>query len=740
MHDPSLPGRHAPLFDRPLSASMGRAVLDHLAALTPLPASGCVAGQSVMSALLALYPSEAHRGHAGPIKDVDVFHGAQDRLIESGFFEELALLDGAGLVPVSPLNDAQAKPGDYDRLFDFKLNIERVHLSGLLNLIEMAPSLPLGGDAATMSDADRLDTVLSEFDFSLVQVGVDLKTGALRWTPGFAAVARGEPVRVDDIGLAERTWMRYQKKRAQMPWLSWDDAQIKSAVQLAQIRTYALLGGDKSAPEKFAAWQAAPSMERLPELPENARLSPIWDWLACRDRSASFQEVKRMHGAGQFALTPRDALLLESFTAVFAPCRDPNTLSIDMPTHDALRVAKDGLSNLVRNGDDQALRRYLQAGGSLLDGASPADFRRGRRPELIHEAIRWGKLHTVAMLLDAGFSPNDREAPLGATAYLQLLIHMPSANGSSLQDLSIQLLERMRQMGADVTLPFGPDSTMWHEAARKVDARWMALEMPHHGAHRSLTNAWGRWPSEGMDTATEYKDCQRGAVAALFKATPEERHVMALTESLMAGCLSGDLPAVRAALAAGASANRGNSVCPLFAAAYKGHADVVQALLVAGADTGIKEEGGRTPLIIAAMHGHGGAIQALLSAGARIDEADRRGSTALAHAALRGHAQVVSALAQQGASANPVLGNGCRLIEVAASSHGPDMPSVVTVLAQHLRAQLDGPAAQAILGRARERAVQFSVSDHVAVLDSALAMAHMDALLEPRQPALRRAA
>ena len=731
------PTSHAPLFDRPLSASMGRAVRDHLAALTPLPTSGCVAGQSVMSALLALYASDAHRGHTGPIKDVDVFCGAQDRLLESGFLDGLKT---AGSADTGLWSDPLVSPNDYDRLFDCRLNIERVQVIGLLNLIEMSPSGQFNASAALMNDDERLDTVLSEFDLSVVQVGVDLKTGQLRWTPGFAAVARGEPVQAAEIGLAERSWMRYQRKRVLMPWLAWDDAQIRSTVQLAQIRVFALMAGDANAPVTLAAWKASPAVAHLHELPESARLTPIWDWKACADRSASFAEVERMHSAGEFALSARDSVLLKSFVAIFRPNTDPNTLNIERPTGQALAAAKDGLVNLIRRGDDAALGRYLDAGGSLLDGASPADFRLGRRPGLIHEAINWNRLSTAGMLLDAGFTPNDRGVPLGNTAYLQLLSRMHNVSAAVGEDAPIELLARMRQMGADVTLPYGLDSTILHEAVFQVDIDWLTREFPHHAAHRNLTNAWGRWPHEGLEGFMQWIPEKSQAIASLFGATPKEFDAMELTASLMRACRSGELDEVRRALARGAPAGRGTVVSPLFEAAHHGHAPVVQALLGAGADAGVMEENGRTPLMVAARQGHAGVVMALLQAGARVDEVDKEGNSALSYAALSGKADIVSVLARQGAQTNPVLSNGCRLLETAAGRQCAGMPAVLAVLAGHLSEETGFAACEAICKLAKASAAKWSHEDNIAALDSALAMLHVEQMIGGHHRAPRLAA
>lgn len=85
---------------------------------------------------------------------------------------------------------------------------------------------------------------------------------------------------------------------------------------------------------------------------------------------------------------------------------------------------------------------------------------------------------------------------------------------------------------------------------------------------------------------------------------------------------TGDLNAVRAALADGAGVNgRGEfGDSALNAAAERGHAETVDALLVAGAD--IENAGGadKTPLMNAAFAGHAGVVRKLIEKGARVSD------------------------------------------------------------------------------------------------------------------------
>lgn len=65
------------------------------------------------------------------------------------------------------------------------------------------------------------------------------------------------------------------------------------------------------------------------------------------------------------------------------------------------------------------------------------------------------------------------------------------------------------------------------------------------------------------------------------------------------------------------------------AAAFKGHADVIDKLVEAKADVNAANDGGQTPLMFAAQAGKEKAVEALLKAGAKKDAKDKEGNTAL---------------------------------------------------------------------------------------------------------------
>jgi ankyrin repeat protein len=90
---------------------------------------------------------------------------------------------------------------------------------------------------------------------------------------------------------------------------------------------------------------------------------------------------------------------------------------------------------------------------------------------------------------------------------------------------------------------------------------------------------------------------------------------------------------------------------PLLIASRSGHADMVTALLGAGADPNGVTANGATPLMFAAQAGKVATVDALLAGGADVNAAERvKGETALFFAAAYGRADVIRALTAKGAS------------------------------------------------------------------------------------------
>jgi len=104
----------------------------------------------------------------------------------------------------------------------------------------------------------------------------------------------------------------------------------------------------------------------------------------------------------------------------------------------------------------------------------------------------------------------------------------------------------------------------------------------------------------------------------------------------------------------------------LLIAASKGHLEIVQILLDAGADQLIESDYGN-PLMTAADRGHVDTVRALLEAGADHTYMDKSGCTALSSAADNGHLDTVEALVDADVNLNATDNNGMTALMCAAS-------------------------------------------------------------------------
>ena len=83
---------------------------------------------------------------------------------------------------------------------------------------------------------------------------------------------------------------------------------------------------------------------------------------------------------------------------------------------------------------------------------------------------------------------------------------------------------------------------------------------------------------------------------------------------------------------------------PLFLASQTGNPDLINALLTASADVGVRDVNDRTPLYQASSGGTPANIKAFLTAGANIMAADQDGETPLHSAAVGGAPATIKAL------------------------------------------------------------------------------------------------
>eukprot|EP00955_Chlamydomonas_euryale_P068709 360202-Chlamydomonas_euryale.AAC.12 len=183
---------------------------------------------------------------------------------------------------------------------------------------------------------------------------------------------------------------------------------------------------------------------------------------------------------------------------------------------------------------------------------------------------------------------------------------------------------------------------------------------------------------------------------------PQQAHAAAADKGLLAACVRGHAPCVRALLQAPGHAARADcdDSKALLYAAQAGHADVVDLLLGAPRHAARADCHHSEALRCASLHGHAEVVRLLLRAPCHAAHADGRDGEALLHAACSGHAEVVKLLL--GARLHAVRAD-CRGGEVLVCAAGCGHAAVVEALlsAPEHPAQADCNDCEALVRAAR---------------------------------------
>ena len=119
--------------------------------------------------------------------------------------------------------------------------------------------------------------------------------------------------------------------------------------------------------------------------------------------------------------------------------------------------------------------------------------------------------------------------------------------------------------------------------------------------------------------------------------------------------------------------NGNDKSAPLFEAAERGHKEVVELLLKAGADPDKYSSQGSTPLNLAADRGYKEVVQLLLNSGADPDKTDSHGNTPLQKASVEEHEDVVKMLLEKGAKTDITNQRGWTPLYYASHNNNTDV-------------------------------------------------------------------
>jgi ankyrin repeat protein len=168
--------------------------------------------------------------------------------------------------------------------------------------------------------------------------------------------------------------------------------------------------------------------------------------------------------------------------------------------------------------------------------------------------------------------------------------------------------------------------------------------------------ARGSSGNDALTIASAYRGTT-ASVRALLEARaelapPEDVHVR--RPPLVFASMTGDVANVKLLLSRGADPSEGS---PLAEAITFGHADIVRALIQAGADTGLTESSGVNLLHWATITNRSSVIPLLAKAGVPLNDPDKAGFTPLMYAATLDYGNTTSLRALLAAGADPAARN-----------------------------------------------------------------------------------
>jgi ankyrin repeat protein len=232
-----------------------------------------------------------------------------------------------------------------------------------------------------------------------------------------------------------------------------------------------------------------------------------------------------------------------------------------------------------------------------------------------------------------------------------------------------------------------PDGTTALHYAVRYDDLALVDRLITAGAKVNVANRYGVTPIALA--------CESGGAAVverLLKAGVSPNTTGPLGETALHTCAhTGRVDAAKVLLAHGAQVNAGENwrgQTPLMWAAAQGHAEMMRALIEAGADVNVRSTvvtwerqrtaeprekwlppGGLTPLLFAARDGCVECVKVLVSGGADINIIDPESHNALVLALMNGHFDVAAALIESGIDINSSDNVGRTALIAAVDAH-----------------------------------------------------------------------
>lgn len=201
-----------------LNPEMGASVIKHLKQFGDLPRRGLVAGQAVASAISELHGD----GRAVVYNDVDVFTRANDKdrhrvkMLRQGQSESaIATLDF--LSDMDGYGNSAYKLQDRHVAYSVVKSIR----DGMVNQV-----------VCERSDTSDFE-MLRSFDMNNVQVGVNLETQKLVWTPAFADFLHTHQLEITRLHTPMHSLIRYFRKKEELAGVYGNDERMIEMVAAA---------------------------------------------------------------------------------------------------------------------------------------------------------------------------------------------------------------------------------------------------------------------------------------------------------------------------------------------------------------------------------------------------------------------------------------------------------------------------------------------------------------------------